>query len=137
MSQKSTTLSQPVIVKASDQPLVLSKDVPAGVSLRRLFTKRDHGSLMNVGIYEIEPGDASRWWSTEVEPYDDPDMFNVGPLHEFLYVLSGVCTIETPVGENDCAEGTAAFIPAEGRFRMVNKSKALTRVIYGLTPAIY
>lgn len=137
MAENLKNLAEPLITRAVDRTLVRSSDVPAGVTLRRLFTKRDHGSLMNVGIYEIDPGDASKWWSTESIPCEEPGMFNVGPVHEFLYVLSGICTLETPTGSTDCVEGVAAFIPPEGRFRMVNKSDALTRVIYGLTPTIY
>lgn len=129
-------LSEPIVSSASVTPLVLSKDNNAGVDLRRLFTRRDHGSLMNVGIYEFEPGDASRWWSTEEEPWEGNDVLNVGPLHELLYVLSGTLTVETPNGRVECGPDTATFIPGEGRFRMLNTSQEPARVLYCLTPTL-
>jgi quercetin dioxygenase-like cupin family protein len=129
-------LSKPIVVSASDAPLLSGKDVPAGANLRRLFTRRDHGSLMNVGIYEFEPGDASRWWSTQEEPWDGNDVLNVGPVHEMLYVLSGTLTVETPGGQMECGQGTATLIPGEGRFRMLNTSQEPARVLYCLTPTI-
>ncbi len=136
MSAGQGGLADPVIVPVSQRPLLPGSQVPAGVSLKRIFTNRDHGALMNVGLYEMAPGEASRWWSTEVTPWEEQDVMNVGPVHEFLYVLSGTCTVETPNGASDCVEDTAVFIPPEGRFRMINRSTEVTRVFFGLTPTL-
>lgn len=129
-------LSGPVVVSAPQVPLLMKKEVAAGADLRRLFTRRDHNSLMNVGIYEFSPGDVSRWWSTEERAWDGDDVLNVGPVHELLYVLTGTLTVETPGGAVTCAPDTAVLIPGEGRFRMANRSAELTKVLFCLTPTI-
>lgn len=126
----------PVLAALDSQALVDGTTLPAGVSLRRLFTKRDHNSDMTVGVYEMAPGEASKWWSTEQQKWEAEGVFNVGEVDEFLFTLSGVCTIETPDGSFDCPERTAAFIPRGGRFRMINSGRVPTQVLYGLTPAM-
>jgi ethanolamine utilization protein EutQ (cupin superfamily) len=137
MAADQTVLADPVIVVVSEQPLLAASEVPAGVSLKRFVTRRDHGSLLNAGMYVMAEGEASRWWSTEETPWEEDDVMNVGPVHEFLYVLEGTCTVETPDRAYDCGEGTAVFIPPEGRFRMINRASTVAKVIYGLTPTLF
>lgn len=136
MAAKASNLADPVVVPVSERPLLAGSEVPAGVSLKRIFTNRDHGSLMNVGMYVMAPGEASRWWSTEERAWEADDVMNVGPVHEFLYVLEGVCTVETPTGAVDCVEDTAVFVPPEGRFRIANRGAGVARVFFGLTPTL-
>jgi mannose-6-phosphate isomerase-like protein (cupin superfamily) len=128
---------EPVVKPLTSLPVVEAADHPLRMRIARTVTRAADGSEVMAGIGWLAPGEASTVWSTEADPpTDDTNVFHVGAVHEFFFLIQGALRLEYAGGALDVAPNDTLYLPPGHRFRFTNTSSEEAFMVFGMAPPL-
>ena len=125
----------PTLVNMNSIPTIPAEEAPTKVRIRRLVTRKAHGSNLLLGICFMDPGDETNVWSFKEQDSTGTDDKYYGPVDETYFVFRGNLELKWDEGTLELGPGDAVYLAPGYNYHLKNVGTEPAFFTYSMAPS--
>ena len=126
---------KPAKIHDDEIPWLTVESAPTKVRIRRLITRKRHGSELLLGVCEMAPGECTNRWSSMPENDAQSGEHWYGPVDETYYCLRGRLTLSWDEGDIVFGRGDAVYLAPGWHYTLENTGDETAFFVYHMYPS--
>ena len=125
----------PTLVNMNSVATIPAEEAPTKVRIRRLVTRKAHGSNLLLGICFMDPGDETNVWSFKEQDSTGTDDMYYGPVDETYFVFRGNLELKWDEGTLELGPGDAVYLAPGYNYHLKNVGTEPAFFTYNMAPS--
>ncbi len=125
----------PTVVNMNSIPTIPAEEAPTKVRIRRLVTRKAHGSNLLLGVCFMDPGDETNVWSFKDHDETGADDKYYGPVDETYFVFRGNLELKWDEGTLEIGPGDAVYLAPGYNYHLKNVGTEPAFFAYSMAPS--